>query len=999
MRIRPIVARFLTLALSVAIASAQDADLGRRALSLLSDRCFACHGPDAENRQAGLRLDEPEAAAAALAPGDPAASKLIQRILSEDPAVRMPPSYTGRDPLAADEVETLRRWVAQGAEYPTHWSFVAPVQAAAPAVQDTGWAKEPFDRFVQARLEAEVLHPSPEASPATWLRRMSLDLLGLPPSPEQMAAFEAAVANEGEAAYAAAVDQTLQSPHYGERMALNWLDVARYADTHGFNNDSSRSMWPWRDWVIGAFNRNLPYDRFIVEQLAGDLLEDQTLDQRIATGFNRNHVINSEGGIIDEEYRVEYVVDRVRTLGMAWLGLSIECARCHDHKFDPISQKDYYRFFAFFNNVPELGEAGRVANAMPMIAAPSAEQQARMAELEARIDALRQGPGENPAEKTQPASPPPAAIRVQCDASAGEPGVSGSACQPRELAVQPLALDETGDFTLSLWLRSDASGQDAALFSASDFSPEPASALHGKGVELRLADDEIELRLSKRFPAYSITVRSEGAGIGPGRWRHVAALYRQGPEAADAMRSKASWVRLFVDGLEVGTEILQDDLQSHAVFVEPYRLGHNNEPGGARFRGRLDELALWPAALSSPEIRAEHDALAAQPASAATELTALREELFRLRRNLPTTMVMAEMETPRETAVLLRGMYDNPGERVEPGVPEQLLGAWPEGAAKDRLGLARWLTRPEHPTTARVVVNRFWQQIFGVGLVKTSGDFGLQGEAPSHPRLLDWLAVDFIESGWDVKRLLRSIVLSATYRQDSSVSAALLERDPENRLLARGPRLRLPAEVIRDQALAVSGLLSDRIGGPSVRPYQPDGLYDGVVVGAPYPGTVWETGEGEELYRRSLYTFWKRTLPHPAMTVFDAPDREFCTVRRSVTNTPLQALTLLNDPTFIEASRNLAERVIREGGESQEQRIERGFRLAAGRAPTPDEMAVLRESLTRLLVSFEDDENGARGLLSVGASPAAPEIPAETLAAYTALMSMILNLDEVITKG
>ena len=995
MRPAVIAAWILTFALSGGWALAQDVDFGRQVQPLLSDRCFACHGPDAENRQAGLRLDERAAALAAIRPGEPDGSPLIERIATADAARRMPPAYLGHDALSAAEIDILRRWVAQGAEYSTHWSFVPPQQADQPAVSDSDWAKQPLDAFILARLESEGLQPSPEAAPATWLRRMSLDLLGLPPSPEEITAFEQAVQSDGEAAYAVAVDHALQSPHYGERMAMDWLDVARYADTHGFNNDSSRSMWPWRDWVINAFNRNLSYDRFIVEQLAGDLLDEPTLDQRIATGFNRNHVINSEGGIIDEEYRVEYVVDRVRTLGMAWVGLSIECARCHDHKFDPISQKDYYRFFAFFNSVPELGEAGRVANAAPMIAAPSAEQQARIAELEARIAAAEGAP--SVAARLE--APPAPSQAIHCDDDSAIAGLQGRACAQHEFCVDPLDLDSSGNFTLSLWVRPATSGQNAALFSAADFSPEPASAVHGKGMELRLVGEEIELRWSRRYPAYSITLRSQGAGLGAGQWRHVAATYEQGPDAATAMRSKAAWVRLFVDGLEVATAVLQDDLQSPPRFETPYRVGYNNGRGAVHFEGLIDQISLWNRALSSAQVRADHDALAAKPATAPLELTRLREELLQLRRNLPTTMVMAEMDEARQTHVLLRGMYDQPGDPVEPGVPEALLGEWPEGLPKNRLGLARWLTRPDHPTTARVVVNRFWQQIFGIGLVKTSGDFGLQGEAPSHPQLLDRLAVDFVESGWDVQRLMRQIVLSAAYRQDSAVSKALVARDPENRLLARGPRLRLPAEVIRDQALKISGLLSERIGGPSVRPYQPDGLYDGVVVGARYPSTVWEQSEGEDIYRRSLYTFWKRTVPHPTMTVFDAPDREFCTVQRSITNTPLQALTLMNDPTFVESARKLAERAIREAGPAPEQRIDFAFRLAAGRSPTADEMAVLRQALTKLLVSFEDDENEARGLLSVGASPAAPEIPAEVLAAYTALTSMILNLDEVITKG
>jgi len=1021
MRARGIFAWFLTLAATAGSAAAQPADFGRDIQPLLSDRCYACHGPDAANRKANLRLDQREAALAAIHPGDPDASLLIQRIESDDAVRRMPPAYLGHDPLEVDEIALLRRWVEQGAEYETHWSFTPPARPDPPVTRDANWAKNEIDAFVLARLETAGLQPSPAAEPGTWLRRMRLDLVGTPPTPGEIEAFEKAVAARGEGAYKEAVEQAFASPHYGERMALDWLDVARYADTHGFNNDSSRSMWPWRDWVIQAFNRNLPYDRFITEQLAGDLLDEPTHDQLVATGFNRNHVINSEGGIIEEEYRVEYVVDRVRTLGMAWLGLSIECARCHDHKFDPISQKDYYRFYAFFNNVPERGEAGRVANAVPMIQAPSAAERETMAELRARIDELEAEraarfaawkPDKDEIERLRrrPVAPPSDPIlRVSCEEIGSKKGVNGKACRDQELKVDKVSVPSSSDLSLSLWVRPKGE-HEAPLFSSVDYEPEEASARHGAGTELRLVGSEVELRLNRRYPSYAIIVRSRGAGLQADQWSHIAATYTRGDDAGMAMRSKAAWVRLYVDGREVGMEILHDGLQSDAlVFKAPFRLGRDNAADSDRLGGRLDEIQVWDRGLSPEEVRAEFERSAFQrkPASRwvfdtlhpAPELDRLRAELFEIERNVPTTMVMAEMDEPRQTHVLLRGMYDAPGEPVQPGVPEDILGAWPEGAPVNRLGLAQWLTRPDHPTTARVVVNRFWQQVFGTGLVKTSGDLGLQGEAPSHPELLDWLAVDFIESGWDVQRLMRNIVLSATYRQDSSASEELIERDPENRLLARGPRLRLPAELIRDQALEISGLLSDKVGGPSVFPYQPDGLYNGIVVGASYPGTVWEQSSGEDLYRRSLYTFWKRTLPHPTMTVFDAPDREFCTVQRSRTNTPLQALTLMNDPIFVEAARALAERVLREGGPTPEERIELAFRLAAGRAPDSDELEILRRSLIQLLVSYENAENEARGLLSVGASPAAPEIPARVLAAYTALASMILNLDEVITKG
>ena len=1007
-------------------------DFGMDVQPVLADRCFACHGPDEAQRQSGLRLDIRDHVLAPavsgrvpILPGEPESSELYLRVKAVDAAKRMPPAYLGHQPLAPEEIDLLRRWIEDGAPYETHWSFSPPRRPPLPAVTDPDWVRLDLDAYVLARLDEEGLRPSAAAVPAKWLRRMMLDLNGLPPTPAQRRAFLAAVGRVGEAAYEDAVDRALASPRFGERMAMDWLDVARYADTHGFNNDSERSMWRWRDWVIEAFNRNLPYDRFVTEQLAGDLLPEPTVDQRIATGFNRNHVINSEGGIIEEEYRVEYVADRVRTLGMAWLGLTFECARCHDHKFDPVSQEDYYRLFAFFDNVPEMGEAGRVANAVPMIPAPTAQQRLQIARLDSRIREL-QGRYDGAAARWEPSEdeidalpvpeyPANADYFIGCE-DAEIPGIAGSSCRRREVEPdEKLKLEEHGAFTLGLWLRSDSVQADVALFSAIDYSPDPASSSHGAGIELRLVGGEAELRLSKRYPSYSITVRSVGASIAPGQWRHVAAVY-EGAEGKDSMRAQAAWVRLFVDGREHATEVLHDDVQSAAQFKNPYRLGHDNRSDGEGFDGRLDEVAVWRRALSDQEVRSAFEAVAlpwaVERARDGVErrwlhgalhpderLEGLRRDLFALRRSLPTAMVMQEMPSRRQTHLLVRGRYDSPGNAVEPGVPEVLLSPWPEGAPRDRLGLARWLTSRSHPTMARVVVNRFWQQLFGVGIVKTTGDFGLQGEGPSHPRLLDWLAVDFIESGWDVKGLMKSIVLSATYRQDSAAGAALRERDPENRLLARGPRFRLPAEVIRDQALAISGLLSERLGGPSVRPYQPEALYDGIVVGADYPGTTWELSTGADLYRRSLYTFWKRTLPHPAMTVFDAPDREFCTVRRSTTNTPLQALTLMNGPTFVEAARKLAETVLLAAAPDSAARVTALFELAAGRPPDHEEAEILAASLQRFLESFSGAGDEAEGLLAVGRSETVRRIDPEELAAYAALANLILNLDEVITKG
>ena len=1028
-RLEWVVRRLAALAACAAIGAiqGQPVDFTRDVRPILAERCFPCHGPDAALRQSGMRLDRRESATGRtlsgrvpIVPGDPDSSELVRRVGTADESVRMPPLSSNRAALNPHQVDLLRQWIREGAAYEGHWAFSPPRKSAPPPVSDPSWVRSRIDPFVLGRLDAEGLAPSPEAGAAVWLRRMTLDLHGLPPSWPETVAFGRDAAHRGQRAFEEAVDRALASPRYGERMAMDWMDVARYADTHGYNNDSERSMWRWRDWVIDAFNSNLPYDRFITAQLAGDLLPDPTLDQRIATGFNRNHGINSEGGIIDEEYRVEYVADRVRTVGIAWLGITLECARCHDHRYDPISQRDYYRLFAFFNNQPEYGEAGRVANAAPFIAAPTPSQALRLRALQETVHRLeieerhalaawRPGTGDLEALRA-PRHPSLPDLSVGCDDGA-VPGVSGPACTPTELGGAELGeLRSGGDFTLSLWLRADRPQSDAPLFSAIDYDPDQASAVHGAGVQLRLVGDEIELRLSHRFPSYSITVQSQGAGIGPNQWHHAAARYASLPDQTTP-RARASSVRLFVDGREVATQVLNDDLQSAASFREPYRIGLENGRQAKRFSGRIDELGVWRTALPERDLREVFESVALPWAlqrarsprergwlfralSSESLAGAARRRLFALRRELPTTMVMRELAVPRQTRVLLRGRYDAPGDPVGPGVPEALLGAWPKGQPKTRLGLARWLTRPDHPTTARVVVNRLWQQFFGSGLVRTSEDFGTRGEAPSHPALLDWLAAEFVESGWDVKRLLRQIVLSATYRQASERRPEMRGRDPDNRLLARGPIVRLPAEMIRDQALAVAGLLGSQVGGPSVRPHQPEGLYEGIVVGESFPGTTWDQGAGEDLYRRSLYTFWKRTLPHPLMTVFDAPAREVCTARRQVTNTPLQALALMNAPVFTEAAREIAGQVL-EGASRARARTDALFRLALAREPLPEETAVMLDTLARLMRSYRWDRAAAG---EVAGDAARGPWSLNEWATYTALASLVLNLDEAITK-
>ncbi len=1018
-------------------AAAEPVQFNRDIRPILSENCFYCHGQDPKHREADLRLDGREEALrdlggyAAIVPGQPEKSEVLARLRSHNKDDVMPPPKTNKH-ITPAQLALVERWIAEGAAYQKHWAYIPPEKAALPEVRHMEWARQPMDRFVLARLEKEGLAPSPEAQPETWLRRASFDLIGLPPSSQELDAFAAEVAAHGEDAYAAAADRLLASPHFGERQATDWLDAARYADTHGFNNDALRTMWRWRDWVIDAFNSNLPYDRFITEQLAGDLLPQPSLEQRIATGFSRNHVISSEGGIIDEEYRVAYVADRVRTTCTAWLGLTMECARCHDHKFDPITQRAFYEFSAFFNNVPEHGEDGRVANAVPMIPAPTPAQQAELAQQRGALDALDAKLSVAGSEQDRAMIEARTALaRTETGSDGGRAllpeataadGIVGNG--PRLAADQPASkipaktLDFSGKDgeTIALWLKPEAENpRDVALLSAIDYSGSTADSNYGKGREVRLIDGEIEWRMSARFPVYAMIVRSVGAAIRAGEWRQVAVSVGEGKSAAT--------VRMFVDGVEVATLARYDGFMGDAP-VRDFLVGADNAPGSARWRGELDELRLFPHLLSRAEVRARFDSealplaltapaegRAPQSLSAARQaddaptrdLFAQRAELWEkhlaLQRSLPTAMVMQEMPEPRPAFILTRGNYDAHGERVDPGVPETLIAPWPAGAPRNRLGLAQWFTQPRHPLTARVVVNRFWSQLFGVGLVKTLEDFGSQSEWPSHPDVLDWLARDFVDGGWNVKGLFKSLVLSATYRQSSAVTPELVARDPENRLLARGPRVRLPAEMIRDQALAISGLLAPGIGGPSVFPYQPARLYEGVVVGADYPGSRWVQSTGDDLYRRSLYTFWKRTVTHPAMLTFDAPDREFCTVRRSPTNTPLQALLLWNEPGYLESARQLATRMLREGGADDHARVAFAFRLATGRRPDERETQVLTRTLEKLRADFSADAKGAAEFVKVGASPVDATLPVAELAAATGVASMILNLDETITKN
>ena len=1019
------------------------ADFGRDVRPILSDKCYTCHGPDEGQRKTPLRLDTEEGAAVdllsggkAIVPGKPDESGLIGRITSDDPVRRMPPAYAGHAKLSPVEIETLRDWIRDGAPWSQHWAFVAPRKDAAPAGDGTE-----IDRFIRDRLKREGLSPAAEAERTRLIRRVSLDLTGLPPTPIRVDDF---VNDDSPDAYEKVVDRLLASKAYGERMAVRWLDAARYADTNGYQSDGVRSMWRWRDWVIDAFNSNMPFDQFTVEQIAGDLLDNPTRDQVIATGFNRNHRTTSEGGSVEEEFLVEYAADRAETTSTVWLALTVGCARCHDHKFDPISQKDFYQLFAYFNNVPERGLVFNFGNDHPMIQAPTPSQERRLAELDRDLETAKSHWEEFGRAIEREESAWAKSLAGSSDAGFVREGLVahypldggleldarvGVDDKKRETKSQPTTLefadgqfgeavvfdgeryihgggvagfDYLEPFTVSFWMKPNKleGGVISRMQDHKDAS--------GWGVILR--DGRIRFELTMRHTDLSMRVVSKRA-IEDKDWKHIAVTYT-------GERPSHRGLTIYVDGEPWEFEIEWDDLKwPIQYFAYPFRIG---AAAGERFDGMIDEVRIYERAMSRNEIatlllRATLGEIAAKAPKTRTGTENLKLRLAFFERgasekirsarqllaiaqrdrdgfdsSIPTVMVMQEGGA-KPAHILNRGAYDAPGEAVEPGTLSSLPAPradWP----RNRLGLARWLVDRSNPLTARVAVNRMWQMLFGAGLVKTAEDFGTQGERPSHPELLDWLAVEFMESGWDVKTIMKTMVMNETYRQSSSLTPEKLEADPENRLLARGPRFRLPAEAVRDQALFASGLLNDKLGGPSVKPYQPDGLWQEL------SGTKYKRDRGDKLYRRSLYTYWKRTVAPPGMVGFDAPDRESCTVQRARTNTPLQALGLMNDVTYLETARKMGERMMREGGESADHRIGYGFQLALSRVPTDSEGGTLLRALQRFKDHFATDPDEAVMYLREGDSPVDPDFEPVELAAYASVASLILNLDETVTK-
>ena len=946
-------------------------EFNRDVRPILSDKCLACHGPDAAAKRIPLRLDSEKDARRVIDCG-----ALIGRITAANPAMRMPPAVSGHT-LSPTEIDTLRAWIAQGGKWEKHWSLIPPRRPSTPGTI------HPVDHFVRARLAKEGLAAQSRASRETLIRRASLDITGLPPTPAEIDAF---VANQSPEAFRRVVRRLLSTPRYGERMAARWLDAARYADTNGYQFDGERVMWRWRDWVIDAFNKNMPFDQFTVEQIVGDMLPNATRDQHIATAFNRNHRANTEDGIVADEYAVEYVVDRVETTSTVFMGMTMGCARCHNHKYDPISQREFYQFFAFFNNVPELGRAMKYGNSPPVVPAPTRDQQTVLEALNSKIRAA-----EEAVRRREPE------IRAGLTASTATalywtPPVGLHKAFAAGESEAPGAFDNDDGFSFALRFRSDTV-PDGPLFTRMT----PSERGRGYGVYARKGGLHAHITSSYEDDAIRIDY---DAPLAAGRQHQLTFTY-------DGSRM-AVGLRIYLDGKLLEPKVTKDTLyrpfrNAGGKYAELFRVGAGNGKT-SRFNGKVDDARVWSRVLSAEEVQAMQpngansarwyflDNAAPEPLrSEWAKLGALRLEREQLERTFPTVMVMAESPKPKDTHMLIRGAYDKKGDKVQPGIPA-ILPPLPDGAPNNRLGFAKWLVQPSNPLLARVTMNRLWQQLFGVGIVKTVEDFGQQGEWPSHPELLDWLATEFVSSGWDMKHMVETIVLSETYQQSSRATPELLQRDPDNRLLARGPRVRLSAEALRDNVLAASGLLHEKLGGPSVKHYQPAGIWKDLIM----QDMEYVQSTGPDLYRRGLYTFWKRTVAPPMMLNFDAANREACVVLESRTNTPLQALNLMNDVTFVEAARFVGQRMMREA-DTRGARLGHGFRLLTGRSPNAAEVAVLDSSLAYHLDYFAQPKR-ATTYLAAGDSRPDPKLDPRELSAYSSVASLIMNLDEAVTK-
>ncbi len=1027
----------------VASAAPAKIDFNRDIRPILSENCYPCHGPDANKLKANLRFDLKESAfgkaksgGIAVVPGAPEKSAMMRRLTTKDPDEVMPPPKENKA-LKPQQIELLRRWIKEGSKWAGHWAF-EPITK--PMVPKGGPATAPIDAFVQAHLKAKGLKPAPEEDKARLIRRVSLDLIGLPPSLPEVDDF---VQDRSPKAFEKVVDRLLASPHLGERLALPWLDLARYGDTSGYHNDSLRDMWLWREWVIKAFNTNLPFNEFTIAQLAGDLLPQATVQHQVASGFHRNHMTSDEGGLIDSEYRNLYVVDRVATTGVTWLGLTVGCAQCHDHKYDPITQRDFYKVYAFFNNVPENGKDGvRDRNPKPFLrvttsgqdeelkrrdlAAAAAEKQladftgtlaAKQSAWETQLVASGNGAEPNGPVVVFPLDRDGNGLSDDGRTVAGKLNGSGTFAEGsvgQSYRVEANGWLDYGDnfgfetnqsFSASAWLQLTPAG--GSPFGKMD------STTAVRGWDLEFHGLRPSIHLIHKWPGESIHVQAE-KDLPADVFTHLAFTYDGS--------GKAAGVKLYVDGVAVKVAVKVDHLTGTIKTDAPFSIGRRGG-AGAPFTGRIDDLRIHERSLSAAEVarlsggvqlalvalavdkRTPEQKARLEKFFRATQVPDLAElqkhatELRKLKNDfegsLPNTMVMSEMATPRDTFIKVRGNYDKDGEKVSASVPAFLpqVTARADGQPLNRLDFARWLVSPNHPLTARVTVNRWWAMLFGTGLVKTLNDFGAQGERPSHPELLDWLAADFM-SDWDTKRALKQMVLSNTYRQSAKASPALLRRDGENRLLARGPRQRLDAELIRDNALAIGGILNPVLGGKSIKPAQPEGTWEINEMS----GYSYEKSKGADLYRRGLYVYWRRSTVYPSFVTLDAPTREFCVAQRAKTSTPLQSLLLMNDPVFVEAARAFAQRVLHEGGAEDAARLDFAWRLALARPPSAKERAILERTLQQQQVTYRQDKAAAKKLVSVGDLPKPAGLDDSELAAWTAVGNVLLNLNETITN-
>jgi hypothetical protein len=1022
---------FINLAL-VPFAMAQQVDFGKQIRPILSDRCYICHGPDGGQRKAGLRLDLETGAEQVLSPGDADNSELTRRIESGDRDEMMPPPDSKLS-LSKQEIQTIRQWIEEGARWDQHWSFVAPVKPPLPQPNNVAAVGNEIDNFILARLDLEGLSPALPTSKEKFIRRVSFDLCGLPPTLEEIDAF---LADDSPTAYEEVVDRLLASSRFGERMAADWLDVARYSDTYGYQVDRDRFVWPWRDWVVRSFNANMPYDQFITEQLAGDLLPDATDQQILATTFNRLHPQKVEGGSVEEEFRVEYVADRSQTVGMALLGLTVECARCHDHKFDPISQKEYYQLFAFFNNIDEAGlysffDADAVPTPTLLLLDDQQKQhlnemRAELAESGSRLEAVRRDRFELFDRWLEDWKLRKLAIEELTPGLVLDVDFAKTSHAENVLFEGPggkKAIKLTGDDEVKLDEGKVRRFQPFSIVSRIKIPPQPENipiernvVFHcskawtdsaSRGYELLIENGRLKASLIHFWPGNAISVRTQQP-VATDRWIHVAMAYDGS--------SKASGIQIYVDGKLQPIDIVRDNLQK-AILGD----GTLSLSIGARFRdrgftdGQVSELKLFDRSLTAIEVAQLHDGNSLmtilkrrRDGISSAEIKQLRdyffanhcqefrEELLKLSQQREEIakfidaqqeiMVMRELPSSRPAFVLQRGAYDAPQSPVRTNTPAVFPSIELDSdRPANRLDLARWLTSGHHPLTSRVAVNRIWQQLFGQGLVRTPEDFGSQGTPPTHPELLDWLAVDF-EKDWDVKRAIKRIVMSNTYRQSTSTSKELLQRDPDNELLARAPTYRLPAEMLRDNVLLVSGLLVEKIGGPPVRPYD---------VSVAFKPSHPDVGEG--LYRRSLYTYWKRTGPVPVMLMLDAAKRDVCQVKRERTSSPLQSLVLLNGPQFIEAARKMSERLILQHGKETNLLATDMFRALTSRQPTTKELGIVVGLYEKQLAEYAQNVTAASQLLSIGDTRSETSEPAQ-LAAWTVVANTLMNFDECVMK-